>query len=137
MENIELRVWDREQKKFLEIGDSEGQAKPNYYNGLFFTLVGKKDEDGYDYEIDADILLLSDKKDRNQKRICEDDIIRVNKFIFQTSGPLPENLVVKFYDGMFQLFRGKESLMGLHLSYVEDCEIIGDIRQNPEIKFNK
>ena len=133
MKELKVRVWDKEQKKMLEIGDEEGQACPNYYQNLYFTLVGEKDENGYDYQIDADIMFYSDVADKKKNDYCDGDIVRVNKFTFETSGTLPENLIVKFEHGMFQLYRGKECLMGLHLLYIEDGEIVGNIHENPEL----
>jgi hypothetical protein len=60
-----------------------------------------------------------------EKEIYDGDIIKVNKLTFESSASLPENLNVHYYGGMFQLFRGTEPLMGLHLLYLEDGEIIG------------
>ncbi|MCM3257126.1 YopX family protein [Paenibacillus lautus] len=72
-------------------------------------------------------------KDRNGKEIYEGDILKVNKLSFKSSWPLPENLLVKFYGGMFQLYRGDENLMGLHLMYIEECEVIGNRWDNPNL----
>ncbi|PLS18929.1 hypothetical protein CVD28_00575 [Bacillus sp. M6-12] len=73
--NIKLKVWDNEQGKFLEIGDEEGQASPRYYKHLYFVLVGKVDDDGYDYEIDAETFLYTGMSDRKGKEICAGDIV--------------------------------------------------------------
>ncbi|MGM1048379.1 MAG: YopX family protein [Bacillota bacterium] len=79
------------------------------------------------------IRLPSGQNDRNGKVIYEGDILKVNKLTFKSSWPLPENLLVKFYGGMFQLYRGDENLMGLHLMYIEDGEVIGNIYDNPDL----
>ena len=71
--------------------------------------------------------------DSKGKEIYEGDIVKVNKLTFESSAPLPENLTVTYYGGMFQFFRGKEPLMGLHLTYLDDGEIIGNIFENPEL----
>lgn len=72
-------------------------------------------------------------KDKNGMEIHEGDIIKVNKLSFDSSAPLPESLNVQYHGGMFQLFRGKQSLMGLHLIYIEEGEVIGNIYDNPEL----
>lgn len=79
------------------------------------------------------LMLKSGVKDSKGKDYHDGDIVRVNKLTFKSSGPLPENLVVRLYDGMFQLFRDKEPLMGLHLGYIADGEVIGNIYENPEL----
>jgi uncharacterized phage protein (TIGR01671 family) len=91
------------------------------------------DDEIIECEPDEIILLqYTGLKDKNGMEIYEGDIIRANKLTFE-SKLLPENLLVKFYGGMFQLYRGNENLMGLHLQYIEDGEIIGNIYENPEL----
>lgn len=72
-------------------------------------------------------------EDKNGKDIYEGDIIKVSELTFDSSGRLPENLNVVYYGGAFQLFRGKESLLGLHLLYIKEGEVIGNIHDNPEL----
>ncbi|WP_339234649.1 YopX family protein [Paenibacillus sp. FSL R5-0517] len=79
------------------------------------------------------LMLRSGVKDSKGKDYYDGDIVKVNKLNFESSGPLPENLVVRLYGGMFQLFRDKEPLMGLHLGYIADGEVIGNIYENPEL----
>ena len=69
----------------------------------------------------------------NGKEIYDGDVIKVTKLSFDTSGPLPDNLNVKFYGGMYQLFRGARPLMGLHLLYLEEGEVIGTMFENPNL----
>jgi uncharacterized phage protein (TIGR01671 family) len=76
---------------------------------------------------------FSEEKDSNGKEIYEGDIIKVNKLTFESSVPLPQILNVNYYAGTFQFFRGNECLMGLHLSYLVDGEVIGNIYENPEL----
>lgn len=72
-------------------------------------------------------------RDKNGVEIYEGDILRVSELTFISSGKLPENLNVVYIYGMFQLFRGNESLFGLHLAYVKDGEVIGNIHDSPEL----
>ena len=58
------------------------------------------------------------------QNIFEGDELNVFELIFDSSGPLPDVLNVKFSNGMFQLFREEVCLMGLHLSYIKRCEVI-------------
>ena len=79
------------------------------------------------------LMLKSGVEDSKGNDYYDGDVVKVNKLTFGSSGPLPENLVVRLYGGMFQLFRNKEPLMGLHLGYIEDGEVIGNIYENPEL----
>lgn len=68
-----------------------------------------------------------------EKEIFHGDVIKVNQLTFESSAPLPENLNVEYYHGMYQLFRGREALMGLHLDYLKDGEVMGNMFENPEL----
>ncbi len=70
--------------------------------------------------------------DSSGQEIYEDDIMRIEALHFDTSGPLPDILNVKFYDGTFQLFRGNHPLVGLHLGYVKKGKVIGNISDNSD-----
>lgn len=61
-----------------------------------------------------------------EKEIYHGDVIKVNELTFDTAGPLPDILTVGFYGGMYQFFRNRTPLMGLHLHYLKDGEIIGN-----------
>lgn len=76
MKTTKVRVWDKKQKKFLEIGSEEERATPQYSSkdGLFFTL------NGYAYEIDAKIVQQTGLKDKDDTDIYEGDIFEENYF---------------------------------------------------------
>lgn len=66
------------------------------------------------------------------KEIFENDILNVIQLTFE-SDKLPENLIVKYWAGMFQLFRGDRPLMALHLTYLKECKVLGNTHDNPEL----
>jgi len=91
-------------------------------------------DEGLLIEVDSEtVSQYTDFKDKNGVEIYEKDIIRINELTFNSSGKLPENLNVVFCYGEFQLFRGKQSLMGLNLLYIKDGEVIGNTTDNPDL----
>ncbi|PHC36759.1 hypothetical protein COF09_28780 [Bacillus toyonensis] len=127
MKKNKFRAWHKEKKCWISLHNNGYSFNPNngqiYYEGLNITSR-------------IDLMQYTGLKDKNGKEIYEGDIVRVNKLTFENAGPLPENLVVKFYSGMFQLFRDDEYLYGLHLMYIEDGEVIGNIYEHPELLKN-
>ncbi|ADO59927.1 YopX family protein [Paenibacillus polymyxa] len=129
MNEMKFKIWDQKEHKMYKWLNGEPQEEliEHFLESVeimgltFFKRPGQK------------YLLYSGQKDKLENEYCDGDIVKVNKFTFESSAPLPENLIVRNYGGMFQLFRGKESLMGLHLSYIEDGEIVGNIYENPEM----
>lgn len=144
---LKYKVWDKEQKKFLRIDDEdEGCAKPNYYQHLHFTLNGKADEDGYPYQIDADILPSTGVKDINKKESYSGDVLkkpvsrwfseerkekdRKKKYFYIIKKELNNNNMYLEYN--FNI-RGYWETNNLSLCRIEELEIVGNIFQNQDM----
>lgn len=72
-------------------------------------------------------------KDKKGIEIYEGDIIKVNKFTFDCK-KVPTELIVAYeLDGFVLNKKDGSSNMGLHLSYAQDCEVIGNVHDNQEL----
>ncbi|MBP1309183.1 putative phage protein (TIGR01671 family) [Paenibacillus sp. 1182] len=129
MNEFKFKIWDQKEHKMYEWVDGEPQEELIEHFLESVEMLGLT----FFKHPDQKYLLYSGQKDKHEKEYCDGDIVKVNKLTFGSSAPLPEFLIVRYYGGMFQLFRGNESLMGLHLLYIEDGEIVGNIYENPEM----
>lgn len=84
-------------------------------------------------ECEKDSMSQSTGQAINNKEIYNGDIIRVDKLSFDSSAPLPDTLNIVYYGGMYQFFKGRKPMMGLHLLYLEEGEVIGTMYENPEL----
>ena len=145
---LKYKVWDKEQKKFLRIDDEdEGCAKPNYYKNLYFTLNGKKDEDGYDYQIDSEILPSAGVEDINKKESYLGDILKepISKYskekVKKSFGIVKKennsnNLYIEW--NYIKIFEGEDCWLknNLPITHVDRYEIVGNVYQNEELIRN-
>lgn len=136
--DIKFKIWDKEQKKFLEINwegedtrHTKGKANICYSDRVYVTLSGYVNEDGWPYEVDADILQSTGLKDKNGKEIYEGDIlINTNKSKLNLGIENQKYLILYRALGfdLKPLFKG----MALKFNYT-DLELIGNIYENPEL----
>ncbi|HFD2036147.1 TPA: YopX family protein [Clostridium perfringens] len=136
--DIKFKIWDKEQKKFLEINwegedtrHTKGKANICYSDRVYVTLSGYVNEDGWPYEVDADILQYTGLKDKNGKEIYEGDIlINTNKSKLNLGIENQKYLIVYRALGfdLKPLFKGR----ALKFNYT-DLELIGNIYENQEL----
>lgn len=142
---LKYKVWDKEQKKFLRIDDEdEGCAKPNYYQHLYFTLNGKTDEDGYLYQIDAEILPYTGAKDINKKESYLGDILKEHLTEWSSKKDIEHAskcfCIVKKESNSNNMYleynfniRGYWETNNLSISKAREYEIVGNIYTDPDM----
>lgn len=129
-----LKVWDKEQNKFLDINwqneddrFTTGKANINVTSEgeIYFTISNKTDEDGWPYEVDANILQYTGITDKDGKELCEGDI-------YHQGDPNIRYVVVWNDTGLMGKQIGSNSYAGL--SYWKDkIELLGNSYENPEL----
>lgn len=138
--DIKFKIWGKEQKKFLEINwegedarHTKGKANICYSDRVYVTLSGYVNEDGWPYEVDADILQYTGLKDKNGKEIYEGDILSIK--IYSGDKVIVEGkTVVEFKDGCFGVIWGYDkSFLSLKSFFNTKFEVVGNKYENPEL----
>lgn len=120
MREIKFRIWDTENNEMLKV--QELDFEPTFYGGR----IAIRPDQYNDYFDTEDMILMqyTGLHDKNGKEIYEGDILKGTFYGF----PMPE------YDYVFQIY-WDEKEKGFMASYFEpsECEVIGNIYDNPEL----
>lgn len=117
-----LRIWDKTQKKFIEIIDLKvNQEDPNIGNVIL--------ENGVilEYPKDVDVMVFAEIKDINEKKLFEKDVIK-----FTLGNITSYALILR----MYHYFTLKSILNNTVIPYglIKDTiEYAGNVWQNPEL----
>lgn len=121
MRKIKFRAWDKINKRFEKDIDFAVMG-----NGKYALWYGNPH--GYEAEKDdesrLEVMQYTGLKDKNGKEIYEGDIVREFEYVDGIGWEYEEGInEVKFFNGGF--------------SFNRQCEIIGNIYENPELLTDK
>lgn len=115
---IKFRMWHKKSKKMFDVESINFKDRSlNIWNSVMYTLST--------FSLDDVILMqYTGLHDKNGKEIYEGDILKGTFYGF----PMPE------YDYAFQIY-WDEKEKGFMASYFEpsECEVIGNVYDNPEL----
>jgi len=118
MREIKFRAWDKKRNKWASRDNIQ-------VNGV--GIIGW--QFGYEYQMcshtDFDLMLSTGLKDKNGKEIYEGDILSMHKGQYNSQVIYDTDQFVADHIGN----GGSESIT----TWIEDCEIIGNIYENPEL----
>jgi uncharacterized phage protein (TIGR01671 family) len=117
MREIKFRAWDKTNKMWRQPG-----------NAFEISVISGAVQQNYrDTSADVELMQYTGLKDKNGVEIYEGDILKLNDMVFTFEWV--EKYSLGFYCGWkikhISGYNGSPSM--------EDCEVIGNIHQNPEL----
>ena len=112
---IKFRAWHEKLERMIFAGFSIGVGGGTLW----------KDESGKSWG-DLELLQYTGLKDKNGKEIYEGDIVRLDHWS-------PKEYIVEFNRGAFCFKHNKDDASYNDCKYLEKCEVIGNIHENPEL----
>lgn len=121
MRKIKFRGWDKELNFMINIKrykiDFDGQV-----------LFDNNDKELYNQTNKIELMQYAGLKDKNDVEIYEGDIIKYdfNKFNYRIEFLNAEFIARRFYENI-------ENLYPCEFDYGNECEVIGNIYENPDL----
>ena len=131
-----FRVWIKTEKRMIETDDLldiDYENKEIVTQQVYFVNGLPDDRDIYCYDFDEiELMQSTGLKDKNGKEIFEGDIVKMAKDVY--SEPTYYE-VVRHRGGAYRL-ESKQHGCELWLRHA-DCEIVGNVYENPELLEDK
>ena len=131
-----FRVWIKTEKRMIETDDLldiDYENKEIVTQQVYFENGLPDDRDIYCYDFDEiELMQSTGLKDKNGKEIFEGDIVKMAKDVY--SEPTYYE-VVRHRGGAYRL-ESKQHGCELWLRHA-DCEIVGNVYENPELLEDK
>ena len=111
MKEIKFRIWDKENKKMINLGRidiADGSCKPTIFGDVF-----------YDYWNDVELMQYTGLKDKNGVEIYEGDIVETEDY----------------YVGNKIMVKGRKQIIDdiRFCGKLIPCKVIGNVYENPEL----
>ena len=136
-----FRAWDKKKNQFVGFGNETLSKKYGRhipisvnYNDGYFSL---RNEFFYITDIDLIYMQYIGLKDKNNKKIFEGDIL--NLYSWEEEGDTVKR-IIEFKDGEYIIkeITDKDPVYcNVSMIGLEDCEIIGNIYENPKLMEEK
>ena len=127
MREIKFRIFDKQEEEFL----NEEDYAINFVGTIFKACL---DEEVFEV-LDADMYIVTQYtglKDKNLKEIYEGDIIKYdfNNLNYRIEFINAEFIARRFYENI-------EDLYPTEFDFGKECEVLGNIYENPELLNDK
>jgi len=124
---IKYKFWDKEEKVMMGPNLDSERYRVCSYNGLGLIDMDREDEDGYEYEMDVEVLQWTGLCDRNGKEIYDRDLLQDEYGIGEVEW-VQEHCAFMVFTRNPSMYHRLESDGKLQLT-----EVIGNIYTHPHL----